>query len=240
MVPVPDELALRVKRILERFKEITKAWNDLHLDEADAPFREEEEDFLQKPTTPHVDEPTVIGRDDDKENIVKLLLSMNGACGENNASVLPIIGMGGVGKTTLVQIVYNDPRITKQFGLMGWVHVSENFDLKSIMSKIIMSFTRKPCQITELNQLEYMLMEQVVGRKFLLVLDDVWSERKDLWDALLSAMSTAHLGVILVTTRNINVSSVIQQCLPTMWAAYLLMNLGSYLSSWPFVTKIKI
>jgi cinnamyl-alcohol dehydrogenase len=108
------------------------------------------------------------------------------------------------------------------------------------MSKIIMSFTRKPCQITELNQLEYMLMEQVVGRKFLLVLDDVWSERKDLWDALLSAMSTAHLGVILVTTRNINVSSVIQQCLPTMWAAYLLMNLGSYLSSWPFVTKIKI
>ena len=214
MVPVPDELALRVKRILERFKEITKAWNDLHLDEADAPFREEEEDFLPRPTTPHLDEPIVIGRDDDKENIVKLLLSMNGACGENNASVLPIIGMGGVGKTTLAQIVYNDPRITKQFELMGWVHVSENFDLKSIMSKIIISFTRKPCQITELDQLEYMLMEQVVGRKFLLVLDDVWSERKDLWDALLSAMSTAQLGAILVTTRNINVSSVIQTVPP--------------------------
>ncbi|KAG2536845.1 hypothetical protein PVAP13_9NG225700 [Panicum virgatum] len=214
MVPVPDELALRVKRILERFKEITKAWNDLYLDEADAPFREEEEDFLPRPTTPHVEEPIVIGRDDDKENIVKLLLSMNGACGENNASVLPIIGMGGVGKTTLAQIVYNDPRITKQFELMGWVHVSENFDLKSIMSKIIISFTRKPCQITELDQLEYMLMEQVVGRKFLLVLDDVWSERKDLWDALLSAMSTAQLGAILVTTRNINVSSVFQTMPP--------------------------
>ncbi|RLN38564.1 putative disease resistance RPP13-like protein 1 [Panicum miliaceum] len=58
IVPVPDELALRVKRILERFKEITKAWNDLHLDEADAPFMEEEEDFLPRPTTPHIDEPT--------------------------------------------------------------------------------------------------------------------------------------------------------------------------------------
>jgi cinnamyl-alcohol dehydrogenase len=214
MVPVPDELAARVKRILEKFKEITKAWNNLHLDEADAPFREEEEDFVPKPTTPHVDEPTVIGRKDDKENIVKLLLSVNGACGENNASVLPITGMGGVGKTTLAQIVYNDERITKKFDLMGWVHVSENFDLKSIMSKIIMSFTRKPCQITELDQLEYILMEQVAGRKFLLVLDDVWSERKDLWDALLSAMSTAQLGAILVTTRNVNVSSAIQTMPP--------------------------
>ncbi|CAN6304458.1 unnamed protein product [Urochloa humidicola] len=215
MVPVPDELALRVKRILEIFKEITKAWNDLHLDEADAPFREEEEDdFVPRTTTPHVDEPTVIGRDDDKENIIKLLLSMDGACGENNSSVLPIIGMGGVGKTTVAQIVYNDQRITKQFDLMGWVHVSESFDLKNIMSKIIMSFTRKPCQITELDQLEYTLMEQVVGRKFLLVIDDAWSERKDLWDALLSAMSTAQFGAILVTTRNVNVSSVIQTMTP--------------------------
>ncbi|CAD6344094.1 unnamed protein product [Miscanthus lutarioriparius] len=184
VVPVPDELALRVKRILERFKEITKAWNDLQLDEADAPLREDEQDFLPMPTTPHVDEPTVIGRDDDKNNIVKMLLSMDGSHGEKTASILPIIGMGG------------------------------NFDLKNITSKIIMSFTRKPCQITELDQLEYMLMDQVAGRKFLLVLDDVWSERKDLWDALLSPMSAAQLGAILVTTRNVNVSSVIQTMAP--------------------------
>ncbi|KAJ1294711.1 hypothetical protein BS78_01G166600 [Paspalum vaginatum] len=204
VVPVPHELALRVKKILERFKEITKAWDDLHLDKADAPLREEEQDLQPMPTTPHVDEPTVVGRDEDKNNIVKLLLSMDGAYGKSIASIIPIIGMGGIGKTTLAQLVYNDTRITKQFDLMGWIHVSENFDLKNIMSKIIMSFTRKPCQITELDQLEYMLMEQVAGR----------NERKDLWDALLSTMSTAQLGAILVTTRNVNVSSVIQTLPP--------------------------
>ncbi|TVU46335.1 hypothetical protein EJB05_05861, partial [Eragrostis curvula] len=185
-VPVPDELALRVRNILERFKEITKAWDNLHLDEADAPLRDEEEEFLPMSTGPHVDEYTIIGRDEDKEH----------------------------GKTTLAQLVYNDRRITKQFDLMGWVHVSENFDLKTVMSKIIMSFTRKPCQITELDQLEYMLMELAVGRKFLLVLDDVWNERKDLWDALLSPISTAQFGAILVTTRNLNVTTVMQTMPP--------------------------
>jgi hypothetical protein len=100
------------------------------------------------------------------------------------ALILPIIEMGGVGKTRHAQLVFNDRRITKQFDVMGWVHASENFDLKSIMSKIIMSVTRKPCQITEQDQLEYRLMELVVGRKFFLVLDDVWNERKDLWDNL--------------------------------------------------------
>ncbi|KAG0548726.1 hypothetical protein BDA96_01G191800 [Sorghum bicolor] len=175
VVPVPDELALRVTKILERFKEITKAWNDLHLDEADAPLREDEQDFLPMPTTPHVDEPTVIRRDDDKNNIVKMLLSMDGSHAEKIVSILPIIGMG-----------HSSPTNTK----------------------------RKPCQITELHQLEYMLMDQVAGRKFLLVLDDVWSERKDLWDVLLSPMSTAQLGAILVTTRNVNVLSVIQTMAP--------------------------
>jgi hypothetical protein len=56
IVPVPDELAVRVKKILERFKEITKAWDDLSLDEADAPLRDEDEDLLPMSTTPHVDE----------------------------------------------------------------------------------------------------------------------------------------------------------------------------------------
>lgn len=101
VVPVPDELALRVTKILERFKEITKAWNDLHLDEADAPLREDEQDFLPMPTTPHVDEPTVIRRDDDKNNIVKMLLSMDGSHAEKIVSILPIIGMGHSSPTSL-------------------------------------------------------------------------------------------------------------------------------------------
>nr|AAP05797.1 putative disease resistance complex protein [Oryza sativa Japonica Group] len=212
-VSIPDELAVRVRKILERFKEITKAWDDLRLDDTDTTMQDEEHSMLPLPTTPYVDEPTIFGRDEDKEKIIKMLLSVGGA-NEGDVSVLPIIGMGGVGKTALVQLVYNDRRILNRFDLMGWVHVSENFDLKSIMRKIIMSFTKKPCQMTQMDQLQYMLIEQVVGRKFLLVLDDVWNERKDIWDALLSAMSPAQSSIILVTTRNTSVSTIVQTMHP--------------------------
>uniref|UniRef100_I1PD04 NB-ARC domain-containing protein n=1 Tax=Oryza glaberrima TaxID=4538 RepID=I1PD04_ORYGL len=212
-VSIPDELAVRVRKILERFKEITKAWDDLRLDDTDTTMQDEEHSMLPLPTTPYVDEPTIFGRDEDKEKIIKMLLSVGGA-NEGDVSVLPIIGMGGVGKTALVQLVYNDRRILNRFDLMGWVHVSENFDLKSIMRKIIVSFMKKPCQMTQMDQLQYMLIEQVVGRKFLLVLDDVWNERKDIWDALLSAMSPAQSSIILVTTRNTSVSTIVQTMHP--------------------------
>uniref|UniRef100_J3LQG1 NB-ARC domain-containing protein n=1 Tax=Oryza brachyantha TaxID=4533 RepID=J3LQG1_ORYBR len=212
-VSVPDELAVRVRKILERFKEITKAWDDLRLDDTDTVMQDEEHSILPLPTTPHVDVPTIFGRDEDKEKIIKMLLSVDCANG-GDVSVLPVVGMGGVGKTALVQLVYNDRRVLNRFDLLGWVHVSENFDPKIIMSKIIMSFTKKPCQTTEMDQLQYMLMEQVVGRKLLLVLDDVWNERKDLWDALLSAMSPAQSSIILVTTRNTNVSTMVQTMHP--------------------------
>ncbi|KAG5555797.1 hypothetical protein RHGRI_006440 [Rhododendron griersonianum] len=70
------------------------------------------------PTTSLVDETCVYGRENDKEEIMKLLLSD----GEdsNQLDVIPIVGMGGVGKTTVAQLLYNDGRVDVHFGEKAW------------------------------------------------------------------------------------------------------------------------
>ncbi|KAG6781677.1 hypothetical protein POTOM_014589 [Populus tomentosa] len=83
----------------------------------------------KRPTTSLVDERGVYGRDDDREAILKLLLSDD--ANEENPGVVPIGGMGGVGKTTLAQLVYNHRRVQEGFDLKAWVCVSEDLVFRS-------------------------------------------------------------------------------------------------------------
>lgn len=82
-----------------------------------------------------MDESTICGREGDKEEIMKVLLSDNVTC--NQVPVVSIVGMGGMGKTTLSQLVYNDPRVLDQFDLKAWVYVSQDFDVVALTIAIL-------------------------------------------------------------------------------------------------------
>ncbi|XP_031248242.1 disease resistance protein RGA2-like [Pistacia vera] len=62
---------------------------------------------------PFVGTPQVFGRDTDEENIIKLLMKPNKEA--ERVSVIPIVGFGGIGKTTLAKLVYDDKRIDEHF-----------------------------------------------------------------------------------------------------------------------------
>ncbi|CAO2207470.1 unnamed protein product [Urochloa humidicola] len=88
----------------------------------------------------------IFGRDDDKEVVVKLLLDKQDG---RDVQVLPIIGMGGVGKTTLAKMVYNNHRIQKHFELKMWHCVSENFEAVSLVRSVIELATNRRCDLPD-------------------------------------------------------------------------------------------
>ncbi|XP_035545984.1 putative disease resistance protein At3g14460 [Juglans regia] len=121
--------------------------------------------------------------------------------------------MGGLGKSTLAQLVYNDKKVQKHFDLVAWVCVSEEFDVfkltKTILESVVASWTT--CNIQDLNQLQLKLKEKLMGKKFLLILDDVWNRSYTECEILSNSFKSGAQGSrIIITTRDVEVASAMR------------------------------
>jgi hypothetical protein len=160
-------------------------------------------------THSYVPAEVVIGRKKDKEAVIDCLMDSNV---EENVSILPIVGIGGLGKTTLAQLVFNDEQFQKGFDLKMWVCVSDIFDVKNIVEKILEAATEQKPEPAEMNTLVGKLKKKIDGKKYLLVLDDVWNEDHERWCRLKEVlMGGARGSRILVTTRQESVARTIRQ-----------------------------
>ncbi|KAL5564293.1 hypothetical protein UlMin_027457 [Ulmus minor] len=149
----------------------------------------------------------VIGRNDDKKAIIELLLSDFET--KKNVSTIAIVGIGGLGKTTLAQLIFNDEEVKKCFQPKAWVCVSDVFDVKLLVQKIVRSVGgTSPDQNLDLEQLQTQLRSHIEGKKYLLVLDDVWNENSAEWDKLAMLLQSGARGSrILITTRSEKVAT---------------------------------
>ncbi|GJV06660.1 NB-ARC domains-containing protein [Tanacetum coccineum] len=102
--------------------------------------------------------------------------------------------MGGIGKTTLAKIVYNDKQVNDHFTCKAWVCVSEEWDSVKISNIIFQSVTGETKEFRDLNLLQIALIDQLRGKQFLLVLDDVWTDKIGDWETLVLPFSVCARG----------------------------------------------
>ncbi|XP_010942040.3 putative disease resistance protein RGA3 [Elaeis guineensis] len=151
--------------------------------------------------TSSIPEPDIVGSnvEQDTGKVVELLIKEDT---RENILIYAIVGVGGIGKTTLARRIFNDERITANFPMKLWVCVSKDFEETSLLKDIITWAGGSPGGASSRAQLEPMVGEAVTNKKFLLVLDDSWDQ--NVWNDLLRnpLQSGATGSRILVTTRN--------------------------------------
>ncbi|XP_027337894.1 putative disease resistance protein RGA3 [Abrus precatorius] len=201
-IDFPIQMAEEIKNIRESFDAVVKAMYKLKLRPRSVMVKQT--DSKGRETCPFVIETDIIGRDDSKKEIIDLLRQSH----ENQkVPLIAIVGIGGLGKTALAQLVYNDLEKQNFFEKQIWVCVSDNFDVITILKKILESITgRREDKLSFVN-LQRKLHEKIRGKKYLLVLDDIWNERHDKWAELRKyLMCGAQGSKILVTARSENVA----------------------------------
>ncbi|KAM2407538.1 hypothetical protein ACFX1X_026704 [Malus domestica] len=153
----------------------------------------------------------IIGREKTVSNIIKILMSKNQ---EKNLSVMAVVGIGGLGKTTLAKSIFNHDAIRTPFVEKMWVCVSDTFEVNSILNRLLESLNSNRTGLTSREALLNDLKQRLTGKRYILILDDVWNEDKKFWREFMDCLSTLNSGpgsIAIVTTRS---AEVITETMP--------------------------
>ncbi|KAL0341630.1 UNVERIFIED_CONTAM: putative late blight resistance proteinR1A-10 [Sesamum calycinum] len=151
---------------------------------------------------PLIRQENVVGFDDEAQKLIGYLTQET-----HQLDVISIVGMPGLGKTTLAGKVFRDPTIMCEFPIRIWVYVSQKFTRKDVFLAIMRGFTRLDNDMYRKNEQE--LAQLVATRlemgKFLIVMDDVWTVWD--WEELQIVFPKSNkMGKVLVTSRHVDVT----------------------------------
>ncbi|XP_058184130.1 putative disease resistance protein RGA4 [Rhododendron vialii] len=165
-------------------------------------------------TVPYIDETVVVGREDDVSKVLKMLRN------SDVEDVIAIVGMAGLGKTTLAKLVYKDKEVVSNFdGGRMWICVSDNFKVERLLNEMVESLTITKSDLQNVEAIVQKLAEKLKRKKYLLVLDDIWNRSESEWQRMRDSL----LGIggskgskIIVTTRHTDVVTTMQKIFPCL------------------------
>ncbi|KAL3642114.1 hypothetical protein CASFOL_012929 [Castilleja foliolosa] len=203
------KLGRRIKDINERLQSINQQASEFGLQtriaSAQAPVSGSDA-FGSTETDSFTVDPIFLGRENDVSEIVEKLIPTTPSPDEQVISVLPIVGMGGLGKTTIAKKVFGDEKMISRFGDHRlWVYVSRNFDVRNILKNILTSLTEEKFELETREALLKKLENHLRNKRYMLVLDDVWNEDMGMWGDFvnsLTGISSATGNCVLVTSRS--------------------------------------
>ncbi|KAL7611992.1 hypothetical protein Lser_V15G05582 [Lactuca serriola] len=200
-----SEMGHKIKNINEKLSQINKQANELGLQNEQPGPVVQYRPYLE--TDPNLGEFKIVGREDDEERIIHLLTESRK---EEKLTIVPIVGMGGMGKTTLAKSVYNNPKIQQHFDVKAWLCVSVKVDINTLLVKIYESVAGEKPKLETMVNLVRDLELKLGSKRYLLVLDDVWDEQRLYWEDFRSVMINVKSQIgssILVTTRKLDIGT---------------------------------
>lgn len=147
-------------------------------------------------SSPRGQERDIVGLHKDTDTLVQLISK------GNQWRAVSIVGMGGIGKTTLAKRIYNHEELRGHFSCRAWVYVSQEFKPREILQEILKQVNKSERNLESLSEarLEDMLHEYLVRKRYLVVLDDIWSS--EAWVYLEKAFPKNSRSRLIITTRN--------------------------------------
>ncbi|XP_049360873.1 putative disease resistance protein RGA1 [Solanum verrucosum] len=200
------KMSRKINNINEELRAINQLANDLGLKSLMVPSQKI---ILIRETDSVVVASDVVGRDKDVAEIKEKILNMRK---DVVLCTIPIVGMGGLGKTAVVKRIFNDEHIKQQFEKRVWLCLPEMSETKSFLELILESLTKRKGEVQSRDIIVKMLQDALGEKKYLLVLDDLWRVDSTSWHEFmdtLKGINTSKGNCILVTTRMKQVASIV-------------------------------